>query len=274
MKRILIILLATLLAAGFSACQKRGDTQPKQRGARENVVVAENPRIPLDEVQTRSTPEPEEEPPPKDERPEELVRGMLESVKTGDKIAIQRYVDYNALFSGATGQDDDWHYRHILQNVTYQVLSSDVENEVANVWVKVTNIDMGVVLPEFWGMAMRLEYDNALSEEPVGSQELEAEYRNLFAGLVEANKNGVIERLVDVTVKKTGDEWKIIPKEDLSNALLGGYLSVKIAAGENAQPVTGEPGRSSSNEDPFPMQAEHPPADEDFFFSQIDRDFQ
>jgi len=272
MKRFFIILLALFLAAGFSACQKRSDATPKQRGARENVVVADNPRLSFEEEPVLREPDREEEPPEKDTRPEELTRAMLEAVKTGDKSAIQKHVDYDALFLSIG--DDDWHYRQILQNVKYQILSSDVEGDSASVWIKVTNIDMGVVLPAFFNKAMRLEYDNALSDEPVSAPELEAEYRKLFTGLVETNKNGVIERLVDVSVKKTGGEWEIIPGRDLSNALLGGYLNVKSAIGEHVQPATEPAVPSSSSDEPLPMQPERPSADEDFFLSQIDGDGQ
>jgi len=272
MRKLLIVLLALLLMAGLPACQPRGGSEPKQKGARENVVIEENPRLSPDDVPREREEEREEEAPEKDARPEELVRGMLEAVKTGDRDAIQKYIDYDALFSSPDGHADNWHYRHVLQSMKYQVLSSDVEDDSASVWVKITNIDMGVVLPEFFNGAMRLEYDNALSDEPVSAAELESEYRSLFKGLVETNKNGVIERLADVTVKKTGDEWKIIPQKDLSNALLGGYLSVRNALGEGAgmAPQTAE--QPVKSEEPLQMQPERPSTNDDFFLSQIDGD--
>lgn len=228
MKRLLALALIISLSAGMCACKSRtgaSSSKQEQKGVRENVVVSENPRIQDDSVP--SEPESSSEPEPEDE-PDDVkaaAEAFMEAVKTGSRDKIQPYVDYNTLLRITQEQSAEWQFSLILPLMEWEILSAEIDGDEAAVSAKITNVDMGVVLPLWLDSVALLVYDNALLDDPLDDDELDAAGRDKFAGLLKEHAGGRIEKLIDIRMTKDGDRWKPQPDNELGDAVLGRYFT-------------------------------------------------
>lgn len=270
-KRILIAVLIITLAIVSSGCKARDSQPEKKKGARDNVVIAENPKPPKDTALSKNESSSESEP-EIDPEPEKKVRAMLAAAETGERAEIQNFIDYDTLMGIQSDQSSDEHFKQVLKNMKWQIVSVDVKEAAATVCAKISNIDMSVILPEYFNQATKLEYDNAFEEEPVSASALEAQYNKLFTNLIAQHQSGVIEKIVDIELKKSGGVWKISSTEDLSNAMLGGYISAKKRLGESAQVMAESPAISQEPLEQPKKSAKTQQAEEDDWYDEIDGD--
>lgn len=238
MKRLLVLVLAISLSAGLCACKARDSASSapeKQKGARENVVVSEEPGA-RDSDSSESEPEPESEPEEDPGKAKAAAEEFLEAVKTGSKSKIGQYIDYDALFRITPEQNPEWQFEQILPLMTCEIFSAGADGDEASVSVKITNVDMGVILPLWFEKVMTLEYDNALSDDPLDREELDAKGRTIFVSLLKERGEGRVEKLADIRFRKDGGAWKPQPSDELGDALLGRYFSAyaDVAGGMQA----------------------------------------
>ncbi len=235
-KQILSIIFVLLLVVSIGACKPRDkENTEKQKGARENVEISENPQVqetakPVVASSSESSSEVEADP-----VPEEMTKSLLSAAKSGERAKIQEFADYNTLFNLQEGQDADWILQQILFRLKYEVLSCDVFEDKALASVKVSNVDMGTVLPIYFEKAMKIEYDNAANDLQKPRDQLETEYRKVFVDLMTQHEKGRIEKLVDIRLVKKDDKWSIESSPVLGNAILGGYIDAQSAVAASVQ---------------------------------------
>lgn len=242
-KIILILLITLTLSASLCACKSRtGAKAENQKDSQdvEDVMPAE--------IEEESASEPassRESEPEKDLKPERLAQDFLIAARSGERSNIQAYTDYNTLFGLNEGQSADWILQQILMRLRYEVLSTEVGSDKATAIVKITNTDMMTVLPLYYGQAMQLEYDNAMSKEPMSADELENEYRKIFVELMLENEGNKTEKLTEIAMDKDGGDWRIVTAGTLGNAMLGGYLDAQKSVRENPPQISSAPAEES-----------------------------
>lgn len=228
MKKLLVLILAVSIALGLCSCKARNSVsaaQETQKGVRDNVVVSENPMEQDAPSSSDSEPEPESEPDDDSDKAKATAEEFLEAVKTGSKDKIQPYLDYNTLFRITAEQNAEWQFNQILPMMTWEIFSAKADGDGAIVSVKISNADMGLILQQWLDKVQLLEYDNALLDEPLDREALDARGKSMFASLLGEYSGGRVEKLVDIKLQKDGDAWKPQPDSELADALLGRYFS-------------------------------------------------
>lgn len=234
-KKIIALILILSFALGFSACKSRtAEKEEKPKGARENIGVVETIKP---ESRDESQPEPESKLADGDlASARDKTDGFLRTAKTGERDQIQKYADYNKLFALEDGQNADWILQQVLMRMKYEILavetaagddgSTSADGKVT-ASVKISNVDMNVILPLYYQQAMELEFNNALSDKPKDASELDREYRAIFAGLASKNAESRVEKSIDIELTKGDDDWKIKIDSKLGDAMLGGYIEAR-----------------------------------------------
>lgn len=245
MKKLLVFLLIISLSAGMCACKPRtgASSAPEmQKGARENVVVSENPKTEENTIASKSEPDEVQEHKDDSEDAKAAAEKFLEAAQTGSKEKIQPFADYNKLLRITQEQNAEWQFKQILSHMTCQVVSAQIDDDgVATVGAKISNVDMGVILPLWFKEAMQLEYDNALSASPLDRDGLDSKLKVLFAQMLDERANGKVETLVDIRLEKVAGEWKPKPNDELGDALLGRYFSAYASVTGNMMQSGGQP---------------------------------
>lgn len=228
MRKLLVLLLITSLLSGLCACKARtgASSEPeKRKGARENVMISENPRTEENTIDGDSKQDSESRPEENPDAAKAAAVGFLEAVKTGLKEKIQPYTDYNALLRITQEQNAEWQFIQILPHMTYEITSAKIEDGGATVSVRISNVDMGAVLPLWFEEAMRMEYDNALMESPLDRDALDEKIKVSFGKILNTRENGRTDKQADIKMEKSGGEWKPKNAAELGDAVLGGYFS-------------------------------------------------
>lgn len=223
--KILIFVVILSMAVSLCACKSRTGGRTEKQDESESAEISENPRV--EENSTTSLPPVSQSQPEEDRAPYELAESFLKAAKTGERAAIQSYVDYNTLFKLQEGQNPDWILQQMLLRMKYEIISRQTEDDSALVSVTFTNVDMGTVMPLYYQQAMALEFENALSDAPKDSAQLEKEYQRIFAGLISKHGESRIEKPADVELKKEDGNWQIKATSALGNAMLGGYIDAQ-----------------------------------------------
>lgn len=252
-KKTLILSLALAMAFCLGACKSRASGQPEmKKGARENVIVSENPRN-EENMQSSSAPESsaeESSEPEKDPVPEEMANSLLSAIKSGVRENIQAYADYNTLFNLTEGQGADWLLRQVLMRLNYEVISSDVTDDKALVTIKLSNLDMNLVLPLYFEQAMAISFENASEGLGKTREELDAEYREVFTGLLAQHENSRRDKLTEIELEKKDGQWKINPTPALGDAVLGGFLTAQDSVRGDMQSSSSKSVPAASSEPP------------------------
>jgi hypothetical protein len=165
------------------------------------------------------------------ETPKEVVEKGITAIKNLDLIQIQKYfnaeeiTDENDVF----GQDFDVENAEIFalmtKNLTYEIISVDTSDNVATVEAKVTNINMAVIMREFFTQALILAFEQ-IGETEVDEEEMQKQMEDLLIELLSKEDNEMITTDVDIKLNEVDGEWKIDLNEELVNALFGGLSSV------------------------------------------------
>lgn len=230
-KKILAISLALVMAFCLGACKTKKDSQTdKKKGARDNVIISENPRTEenlLASSEPKSSEEESSSEPEKDTVPEETTTSLLSAIQSGKRENIQAFADYNTMFNLMEGQDADWLLRQVLLRLNYEIISSDVGEDKATVTVKVSNLDMNLVLPLYFEQAGAVSFENASEGLGKTREELDVEYRKIFVDLLIKYENTRRDRIAEVELENKDGKWQIVASPVLGDVVLGGFLEAQ-----------------------------------------------
>jgi hypothetical protein len=176
----------------------------------------------------------------KSDSPETVVANYFDALKSGDLESAKAYVKDgdDQILNETEDEESDTEMNYILGTLSYNVISTEINDSTATVKTTITNVDMKPVMGEFVTQLFSLAFSD-LDEE-----ELEAKQKEAFANAFEANKDTTIDTEVDIQLEKTETGWVINPTDDLADGITGGLLSV----GKDLANSFGEDIEDSGNE--------------------------
>ncbi len=155
------------------------------------------------------------------ESPETAVTNYLNAFNTLDTETISLYSSEE--YTGELLNDESGSAalsKEMLQNMSFEILSSEEKGDTATVTVSITNTDAAIVLSEYVSSAFGLIF-SGLSEE-----EMDAKMTELLAAAFENNKESTVTNEVTLSLSKENDQWKVLPDEEMLDAILGGMYSI------------------------------------------------
>ena len=153
--------------------------------------------------------------------PDKVVANYLDALKNGDLTSAKAYVneENDEILSDTEDEETNSQINSILKTLSYNVVSTEVNDSTATVKTSIKNIDMKKVMGEVFSELLSLAF-SGLDEETLATKQDEA-----FAKALEANKDTTVETEVEIQLEKTETGWIIIPTEDLADGITGGLLS-------------------------------------------------
>lgn len=232
LKKMIAIALLLLLVAGTTSCQRR-DKKPEEESS-EIVSVSE-----AEESGRQEEEPPAEESESSEESSQEdtteveaAAREMLGALQTGDRDSIKAQLDYTNLLQLQQGQSDVNHLA-ILRRLQYEIEDVDISGSTATVTIKLTNLDMTVVMASYLKAAAELEFNNNTSDQPRTQAELDADYVRLFEDTLDANSANTTVKSVPITFLQVGGGWKAQVSSGFRDAALGNYFTAQGQMGIN-----------------------------------------
>jgi hypothetical protein len=165
------------------------------------------------------------------ETPKEVVEKGITAIKDLDIVQIQKYFDTddiseeNDIFGDDFEVEDMEIFKLMTKNISYEVVSVNVDGEVAVVEAKITNIDMAVVMREYITQALALAFGQ-IGQPDIDEEEMQKQMEDLLIELLSKEDNEMITTQVDITLNDVEGVWKIDLNDALTNALFGGLTSV------------------------------------------------
>lgn len=155
------------------------------------------------------------------EQPEKVVASYLDALKNGDLTSAKAYVneENDEILSETEDESTNTLINSILKNLTYEVVSTEINDSTATVKTTIKNIDMKTVMGEVFSELLSLAFSG------LDADALETKQNEAFAKALEANKNTLKETEVTIQLEKKETGWIIIPTEDLADGITGGLLS-------------------------------------------------
>ncbi len=153
--------------------------------------------------------------------PEKVVASYLDALKNGDLTSAKAYVneENDEILSETEDESTNTLINSILKNLTYEVVSTEVNDSTATVKATIKNIDMKTVMGEVFSELLSLAFSG------LDAEALETKQNEAFAKALEANKETIKETEVNIQLEKKETGWIIIPTEDLADGITGGLLS-------------------------------------------------
>lgn len=161
-------------------------------------------------------------------KPDVTVAKVLDAIKTWDTKTLSEFTDIDTLYADAgidTANQDAANALIVTmtENLTYAIISSQVNGDTAIVTVDITNTDMSVALADYvasiWSLAPNI---SAMSDS-----ELTAALIELLKTAIQNNKGTTVTNRVDVTLNKQNGEWNIVMSDELIDAIYGGMITAE-----------------------------------------------
>lgn len=117
----------------------------------------------------------------------------------------------------------------LASNLSYQITGSSEDENAgrATVTVEFTNIDMGVIVPEWIGdiFAKAFGYAFLPEDQQPSEEELSTMYMDSLTAAIDNHADDLVTNTVDVTLSLVDDEWKIDATDDVIDAMVGGMMT-------------------------------------------------
>ena len=167
---------------------------------------------------------------------ESVVENGIKAFQNADQAAIQQYwgkANFTDIPSEEVSSEDDAYGQELLEklasNLSYQITGSSEDENAgsATVTVEFTNIDMGVIVPEWIGdiFAQTFGYAFLPEDQQPSEEELSAMYMDSLNSAVDNHTDDLVTNTVDITLSLVDDEWKINATDDVIDAMVGGMIS-------------------------------------------------
>ncbi|WP_051280871.1 LptM family lipoprotein [Anaerovorax odorimutans] len=167
-------------------------------------------------------------------KPEQTVKSTLSAVKYCDRESAIKYIDYDKLLDNSYEDlnedekaDAEEMIRLIFINLDYEIISSEVDGEKANVKTKITNTDMAKIFADFIPQLFTLAF-SGLNEEEMNEKTIE-----IFVNLMNQKENETVTKTVDINLEMKDGTWKIDLNDELTDAIFGGMISAAEEMGKS-----------------------------------------
>lgn len=175
---------------------------------------------------------------------ESVVENGIKAFQSADQEAIQQYwgdTDFTDVPTEEASSEDDVYGQELLEklasNLTYRVTGSSEDESTgsATVTVEFTNIDMGVIVPEWIGDIFTQAFGYAFlpEDQQPSEEELSTMYMDSLNSAIDNHAEDLATNTVDVTLSLVDDEWKINATDDVIDAMVGGMISSFSSLGDS-----------------------------------------
>lgn len=167
---------------------------------------------------------------------ESVVENGIKAFQNADQEGIQQYwgeTDFTDVPTEEASSEDDISGQELLEtlasNLSYQITGSSEDENAgrATVTVEFTNIDMGVIVPEWIGdiFAKAFGYAFLPEDQQPSEEELNTMYTDSLTAAIDNHADDLVTNTVDVTLSLVDDEWKIDATDDVIDAMVGGMMT-------------------------------------------------
>lgn len=175
---------------------------------------------------------------------ESVVEDAIQSFQNTDFAKMQQYwgdTNITAVAAEPTSPDDEYTqqlFKTLGSNLTYQITGSseDADAGTAEVTVDFTNVDMSVVLPEWFGeiFSQSLGYAFLPADQQPSEDELSQMYMETLNSIIESHKDEKVTYTVDISLTLVENNWKIDSDstEEAIDGMVGGMMSGLAALDE------------------------------------------
>ena len=153
----------------------------------------------------------------KGETAEEAVTAALTAMKNLDQETFSKYVDFEVPDS----QEGAEEVKAMLENLSFQITSSEETEDSATVQADITNIDMSAVMQTYIGKAFALAFSGD------GTELTEEDASKMLMESIAENKENLVTTPVTIQLKKVEGNWKIDMDDSLQAAIYGGLSGLE-----------------------------------------------
>lgn len=175
---------------------------------------------------------------------ESVVENGIKAFQSADQEAIQQYwgdTDFTDIPTEESSSEDDVYGQELLEklasNLTYQITESSEDESTgsATVTVEFTNIDMGVIVPEWIGDIFTQAFGYAFlpEDQQPNEEELNTMYMDSLNSAIDNHADDFVTNTVDITLSLVDDEWKINATDDVIDAMVGGMMTSLSSLGDS-----------------------------------------
>lgn len=175
---------------------------------------------------------------------ESVVENGIKAFQSADQEAIQQYwgdTDFTDIPTEESSSEDDVYGQELLEklasNLTYQITESSEDESTgsATVTVEFTNIDMGVIVPEWIGDIFTQAFGYAFlpEDQQPSEEELNTMYMDSLNSAIDNHADDFVTNTVDITLSLVDDEWKINATDDVIDAMVGGMMTSLSSLGDS-----------------------------------------
>ena len=182
---------------------------------------------------------------PKRESARSVAEHALAAVKDLDMQAVQQYWgDESTILSDTAISEPSVEIMELLtKNFSYSITDSreDEDAGTATVSVDMTNTDMSLIIAGFLAAILSDMLSNAflpVDQQP-SDEDLTKAYLNELAELMAGEDLDTVTNSVDIHLTLTDDQWKIVPSDEVFDAMFGGMLSAFTSL-DNQSPAPAE----------------------------------
>lgn len=163
----------------------------------------------------------------------ETVDHLFTAIASGNKDEINNYMNYDELMENVNNEEEasteedeatTQVVNQLFQDVSYEVISSDIKFNHATIKVNVSNKNVGVIFQNYFAKAVELAFSGAFG----GNTETEMN-NELMTYLQQQVESDEIEKLtneVTLDMERKDGTWKVdCDKEEFVNAVLPGMKS-------------------------------------------------
>lgn len=164
---------------------------------------------------------------PKGETPEQATTNALNAIRDMKTSTIQKYLVYEDFMGSEVEElgEDEEYVKLIFRHLSHNILSSSIDGETSTVKVEVTNINMAVILTEYFQQAFAFTFSNAFSEDPLSEEEVNELTEQMLVDLLKKDDVELTTSTITIALTKTDSSWKLEVDDVFRDAILGGMLS-------------------------------------------------
>ena len=161
--------------------------------------------------------------------PEKVVANYLNALKSNDLETAKTFAskEDDQIFTEIEDGELAYQTLAILETLSFNIISTEVNDSTATVKAKVKNIDMDPVIGNFISEFVSLSFSNLEEGINLDEETLKTKQKEIFFNAIEANKDTTIETEVDIQLVKSKTGWLIVRSEELEDGITGGLLSIR-----------------------------------------------
>lgn len=160
--------------------------------------------------------------------PEKVVSNYLNALKSKDLETAKTFVsrEDDQIFTEIEDGRLAYKILTILETLSFNIISTEVNDSIATVKTTIKNIDMDPVMGSVIVQMVSLAYSNLEDGINLDEETFETKQNEALANALLANKDTTIETEVDIQLVKSETGWLIVRNEELADGITGGLFSI------------------------------------------------